>query len=221
MPKQIESQSRPTKPADKEEFYEDMDQQTRRSSAGCCSCSSCGLIILIIILLLGFAGWFIYSRISVKVEPTTKVYISQQSAETFKQKIDKAKISTTDEEQSAAIVNSEEFSSFLLSGDEKPFPLKNAQAVILPAKIELYGTLTFPAKTNVIVNLIPYVSEGKIIVKTQNILAGNLVLPQLISKRISSSIEKRIEEKLAKIDLNISEIMLGDGKMTILGSSKE
>ncbi len=198
------------------EFYQELDEKTRRRS--CCTCPV--MIILFVLaafLILGLT-FFLYSKIR-KVHLTTNLPVKSFSAlenpnsPTFT-------LAITGEELTAA------------SGGELTvgsWQIQNIKYIINELGIEIDGQLVKIFKFDLKITSLPEVSEGppageagKLKLKIQKINAGRLGLPGFFRVEVENALNNLLDENLADVykTYQVTDVKLGEDKIIISGKLK-
>ena len=200
-----------------DEFYGEMDDRTARRS--CCSCKT--LAIFFACLLIVAAGLLIYGYRQIKkINFTQTIQPSLQAKNEFFNKI---KFEQDKEPTLELRITSEELTSIASGGFSNGyFETREVQIRILNEKIEIFGKMIRPFKTDLKIESQGEVEDGQIQFKFNKISAGKLSLPGLLKSEIEKSFNKMMDENFKELyeDYQVEKIELQEDEMIISGKLK-
>lgn len=200
-----------------DEFYGEMDDRTARRS--CCSCKT--LAIFFACLLIVAAGLLIYGYRQIKkINFTQNIQPSLQAKNEFFEKI---KFEEDKEPTLELRVTSEELTSIASNGfSNSYFETREVQIRILNEKIEIFGKMIRPFKTDLKIESQGEVEDGQIQFKFNKISAGKLSLPGLLKSEIEKSFNQMMDENFKELyqDYQVEKIELKEDEMIISGKLK-
>lgn len=194
------------------------------------------LIVIVVIVLLaglvaisatGFVEIPILSRVLkpeapsiIRVELSPEEVVAQR--ESLEEKIGAVtfQMRTATPENPAPVslqVTEKELTALMLSGGDD-FPLKDGQVRILPEGIEVSGMVTDPVSGVMKLLVEPFVNEGEIDFRVQEVVVGGLTLPGAIGDSIvKTALGGKIQEANKNLQTigTIDEIILELGVMEI------
>ena len=200
-----------------DEFYAELDRKTLKKS--CCTMQT--LIIFFLLLLIISLGGVYYGYKQIKKSNFSSKII-QATFEDKKIFAEKLKIAPGEENFEIA-VTSEELTAITSEGiSAKNFIIKNIQAIIQEKEITIFGTLTKPLSSQIQIETLPKVEEGKIKFEVKNSQAGSLNLPSFINEKIASAVNGSMDQNFGEFYKNyeVQSVTLFDDRMVISGKLK-
>lgn len=197
-----------------DEFYRELDQKTLHHS--CCTTQTMLLSFIIILIVATLGTIYIYSRLK-KISFSSKTILSTfQNKDDFQEKL---KLEP-DQENFEITITSEELTAITTEGiSGKNFLVKNIQVIVEQDKLTIFGTLLKPINSQIKIEALPKVENGKIKFEVQKMTAGSLGIPKFISSKIENALNLAMDENF-EILYNTAEVQtieLFDDKMVIGG----
>jgi hypothetical protein len=207
---------------DHDEFYEELDKHKHRPSF---SCTSLVVMLLFFFLSGSYLVYWSITQIRARVI-TPKTSISNYSLANAEAKLQNflkgqtaapsqpVVLSLTDEELTSLLVKSE-----ILSQDAK-YSIKDPSAQISPTSVMLFGALTKPIQSRLVVETIPEINNGQLVLKVQSVKAGKLVVPALLRRGVDNLFNRLVTSRLNSNNLVYETVTLGDHVITLTGHSR-
>lgn len=200
-----------------DEFYDELDQKHVHRS--CCTGQTM-IIFFVVLLIMAIGGTFYCYRKIKKINFSSKTVQSTfQDKNNFFEKLKLDPSQTTFE----IVVTSEELTAIAAEGiSGRNFIIKNIQAIIQNESIDIYGSLVKPLSSQIKIQTMPKVDNGKIKFEIQKFTAGDLNLPKFISNEVADVLNKTMDQKFQELYANyqVQNINLFDDTMIISGTLK-
>lgn len=200
-------------------FYDELD--SHRVHKSCCSLNSMIFLAVIIFVLLASGFYFVYSKIKNQSIGLSKI-TNNFSWDNFQKKFDN--LVPTGDGRYSLVLGEDDLSGLFYGGlSAESFLLKDIQAIIDPTKVLIYGNLTKPLNSKVIITALPKVIDGKVQFEVNNTLAGSLNLPAFLNSQIATTLSDNLNDKISLIyqKITVEEIQLKESKMIITGKKNE
>ncbi len=200
-----------------DEFYAELDKKTLYKS--CCTMQTMLFLFIGLLIVSIFGTIYCYREIK-KINFSSKIITA-----TFQDKndfYDKLKI-LSGQEDFEITVTSAELTAITAEGiSGKDFIIKNIQVIISNTGVDIFGTLTKPLSSQIKIETIPKVLNGKIDFEVSRFTAGSLAMPKFIKNEIASALNKAMDQNFDKLYKNyeVKNINLQDDKMIISGKLK-
>jgi len=202
---------------EKESFYEELDE--KKSHQSCCTCQTLAIFFLIILIVLASGVIYIYWQITREKSfpanlPGVSLTQLNDKLKNLKSAANTPVEMSVDESELAFLLN--EGISF------ENFLLKDVQVSINPTNILIYGSLTKPFSSKVVITAVPEAKDGKVNFKVTNISAGNFNLPAIVAERLGENLSNSLSNKMIMLysKITVNEVKLADKKMILSGKIK-
>lgn len=200
---------------EKENFYHELDQKSRRSF---CTCQTFAGFLLVVAIVIAVGLTSVMKKVTTVISPTRQVSVSRDDAVALQQKM--SELSKAPGASTSLIINENELTSLFVEaiGQDKEFPLKSIQVQINPTEIVVDGVATKYLTTSISITLVPKVVSGKPKLELVKIQAGSFSVPTVLTQLIASKLDSLLENKLSQVKgLTIKSIQLEQGRIIISG----
>jgi len=203
---------------DEEIIFGELDR--KRAHQSCCTCQSMALFFILIVIILASGLYYIYWQIT-----REKVFSFQLpsavSMQDFTARLDGLKPDTKNS-LSLNLSNDEVTALFSEGLSLQSFILQDAQVQVMPSQMLIYGRLTKPLTSKVVLSAVPKVQEGKIVLETTGVTAGNFNFPKVVYPLVNQSITERFNSKLSLVyaKFTIEDVQLNENSLTIKGKAR-
>ncbi len=202
--------------AEKEDFFQELDQKARRSF---CSCQTLalGFLLLVIVAVVGIV--YVGRKITQVVLPGRTVEPTRQDALQLQDKV--SQLATAPGASTSLTITEAELTAALRESIARRsnFPVKGIQAEIEPSEIILTGESTKLIKSILTIHVIPKVVDGQPKLELVKIEAGSFAVPQQLTKMIAENIEGLLADQFGQLSgVTIKSMILDDGRMRISGT---
>lgn len=200
-----------------DEFYDELDAKTLHRS--CCTFQTLILFFLGLLILVISGIIYCYREIK-KINLSSKSIVSTlQDKNSFYEKL-KPEIG---QETFEITITSKELTAITAEGiSGKNFIVKNIQIIISQKSVDIFGTLTKPLSSQIKIETVPKVTNGKVEFEILRFTAGDLALPKFINNEVASALNKTMDQNFQDLYQNyeVQVINLFDDKMIISGKLK-
>lgn len=200
-----------------DEFYNDLDKKSLHRS--CCTFQTM-ILLFVFLLIVAISGTFYLYKEIKKINISSKIITATfENRNSFNKKISLDSHPAVFE----IAVTSEELTAVLSEGiSAQNFIIKNIQAIIDNNGINIYGTLVKPLSSQIKIETVPKVEQGKVKFTVNKITAGKLTLPKFITNQVENALNKAMDQNFTKLYENyeVQNINLFIDKMIISGKLK-
>lgn len=200
-----------------QDFYRDLDKKTSHRS--CCTWQTLILFFVGVLLILSGAIFFIYWQVS---RGGSINFAGKPLLGNIENKI---KNSNPDVQgQYNITITADELNSILTEGlSVQDFVLRDATASINPKSILIYGNLIEPLNSKIVLEVVPKAENNKLVFKISKITAGNIVLPTMFNRKVETSLNELVDNKMSKLyaKMNMTDVSLGTNEIILKGEAKK
>lgn len=200
---------------EKENFYHELDTNTKHSF---CTCQTLALGFVILAIIAALSLVWVVKRVVTAVAPGRQVMATRDDSTALQQKV--AELAKAPGASVLLVINERELTSLLMDAISKDpeIPLRNVQVQINPNGIILSAIATKYLSTHLTISVLPKVVDGKIHLELTKIQAGSLSVPTLLTEQIAQKLDDLIMKQLTQVQgLIVKSILLDTGRLTITG----
>jgi len=204
--------------AEVEHFYNDLDE--KKSHSSCCTCQTMAGFFIVIFIVLIFSVFYLYKMITSKKDFSIKRSVNY-SSKNLESSLASPKILTDGRVET--ILTEDDLSTLVSGGlNFQSFVLREVQIGISPDEIIVYATLVKPLSSKIVVGVEPIVDNGKIVLKTKSINAGQLKISKIVLDQIDKGFDSSINARLDIINqkMSVEEIKLENHQLIVSGRIK-
>lgn len=193
------------------EFYHEIDK--RRSKSSC----SCGVLFTIFIIFIIIGSAFIYIGISKAKQRLVRQPAAIANEISLKSAIDKISLMLKGSEGSlnratTITITESELSSLIYDASSgQDIGLSNPRVTLTPGKINLFGDISSPLKSQIAIILVPSVESSQIALKIDSMTAGTLPIPPWLASKITKPIVAALSHQLNKPGVKYQSITVMQG----------
>lgn len=199
-------------------FYQELDK--KRAHKSCCTCQTITILFTVLFLVVIGGVYYLYFL-------ATHGGILNAPPKTANSWVDfNTKISTTSPDDAGfatVVLTTEEVNILLSQGlSTGQFVMKDVHTSINPDAMLVYGTLTKPLRSKVVLTIVPTVENGEVKMTVTQASAGKLNLPFFWLDNISKIMSGVLAEKMSALYKNfeVRTIVLEENQMSIYLKSR-
>lgn len=198
-----------------DDFYRELDN--KRAHSSCCSFPTLAVFLSIVLLFAIGALFFLYYEVTSNKnifdfkKPKATIGFENKIAELNKN------------ENISLVLSSDDLSNLLNTGFTiQNFVLKDIRTTINPQNVLIYGNLTSPINSKVVITTTAQVKNNELYLEVIKISAGSLNFPKFVAVRWSDQVTELINKKMILLyaTYNVKSVNLDIDKMTINGKRK-
>ncbi|OGD56835.1 hypothetical protein A2V71_00980 [Candidatus Berkelbacteria bacterium RBG_13_40_8] len=198
-------------------FYKEMDEKSSHQS--CCTCRSFLFLFFVTLIIVGGIIFYLYWQV-------TRGGAFRENS-TFSGTADIRKdidnIQTDQTGQFEMVMTSEGLTNILSEGlSTERIILKQIRVSINPSNILIYGNLSKPLSSKVLITGRPEVKDEKLQFSVMNVSLGNLNVPGFLTNTISDNFSGLLEKNLDSLyqKYKVEKVILEENQMVIIGKRR-
>lgn len=199
-------------------FYSEMDKRSLKKS--CCGWQTMIIFFSILLVVTSLLTIYIYQKIKKINISFDKYYPSAVSQDSFRQKLS---IDPNTNPSFSIAITSQELTAATSRGiNTLTLAIENISADINTANLIFFGKMTKPLKSDLEIVTIPKVENKKIVLEIENMTAGKLTIPGILSSEIQKAFNALLDENFENLYKNyqVEKIELQADQMIISGKLK-